>query len=474
MLIPIPERVWDKLGDLVLDWGADKGLELAFEKFRSGAKTLPQLIEGSFQKSVRVCESRTASPAQYACYGKLTIGALREGTDKVARSLVLAVVAGNPAMIKAEVSRVLDGANLPLAPDSLNEMRIDLGEEVVKGITEALMDERNEGAFKQVQLALMRGMIARQDTLELSTDEVGAISTVLLKPLSDQILALETLHAEAQAHVENLKILASRERIVILDAYEGLQSRLDRAEEEVAGLGERLRKAEEERSGLLARMAAIEPDEVSRRALEHEAVGDFDGALQSYNEAVSVSELLATKGRLNRLEFYLRRRDTVSAAMDLAWCLENSPLDLRREIREAGYQWSIAVFELARSRGSIETAMHLLSWAERAFKDSQDELPRLLNNVAQLLQATNRLSESEPLMRRALAIDESSYGPDHPDVAIDLNNLAQLLQATNRLSEAEPLMRRALAIDESSYGPDHPNVARDLNNLAQLLQATNV
>ncbi len=42
----------------------------------------------------------------------------------------------------------------------------------------------------------------------------------------------------------------------------------------------------------------------------------------------------------------------------------------------------------------------------------------------------------------------------------------QLLQATNRLAEAEPLMRRALAIDETSFGPDHPNVAIRLNNLA--------
>ena len=59
-------------------------------------------------------------------------------------------------------------------------------------------------------------------------------------------------------------------------------------------------------------------------------------------------------------------------------------------------------------------------------------------------------------MRRALAIAEGSYGPDHPDVAATLNNLAGLLQDTNRLGEAEPLMRRALAIDEESYGPDHP------------------
>ena len=49
-------------------------------------------------------------------------------------------------------------------------------------------------------------------------------------------------------------------------------------------------------------------------------------------------------------------------------------------------------------------------------------------------------------MRRALAIDEKSYGPEHPNVARDLNNLALLLQATNRLGEAEPLMKRALVI----------------------------
>jgi tetratricopeptide (TPR) repeat protein len=96
-----------------------------------------------------------------------------------------------------------------------------------------------------------------------------------------------------------------------------------------------------------------------------------------------------------------------------------------------------------------------------------------LNNLATLLQATNRLAEAEPLMRRALENDEASFGPAHPKVAIRLNNLAQLLKATNRLAEAEPLMRRALEIDEASFGPAHPNVAIRLNNLAQLLQDTN-
>jgi hypothetical protein len=75
-------------------------------------------------------------------------------------------------------------------------------------------------------------------------------------------------------------------------------------------------------------------------------------------------------------------------------------------------------------------------------------------------------------MRRALTIDESSFGPDHPNVAIRLNNLVGLLKDTNRLAEAEPLMLRALAIDEQSLGADHPVVANRLNNLAQLLLAT--
>ena len=86
-------------------------------------------------------------------------------------------------------------------------------------------------------------------------------------------------------------------------------------------------------------------------------------------------------------------------------------------------------------------------------------MARGLNNLAGLLSATNRLAEAEPFMRRALAIDEKSFGPEHPDVATSLNNLASLLSATNRLAEAEPLYRRALAIDEKSFGPEHPDVA---------------
>ena len=84
--------------------------------------------------------------------------------------------------------------------------------------------------------------------------------------------------------------------------------------------------------------------------------------------------------------------------------------------------------------------------------------PDDLNNLAR-----GSLQSHEPARRgRAahaaarLAIDETRLGPDHPNVAIRLNNLAQLLKATNRLAEAEPLMRRALAIDENTLRPRSP------------------
>ena len=110
---------------------------------------------------------------------------------------------------------------------------------------------------------------------------------------------------------------------------------------------------------------------------------------------------------------------------------------------------------------------------EAALGDQHPNVAACLNNLATLLQDTNRSEEAEPLMRRALAIDVAAFGEQHPTVAACLNNLATLLQNTNRIKEAEPLMRRALEIDEAAFGEQHPNVATDLNNLAQVLQDTN-
>jgi len=76
-------------------------------------------------------------------------------------------------------------------------------------------------------------------------------------------------------------------------------------------------------------------------------------------------------------------------------------------------------------------------------------------------------------VRRVLAINEKSYGPEHTAVARDLNNLAHLLEYTDRSAGAEPLYRRAQVIFEKNLGADHPDVGTSLNNLAQALRKMN-
>jgi len=147
------------------------------------------------------------------------------------------------------------------------------------------------------------------------------------------------------------------------------------------------------------------------------------------------------------------------------------------ETGDVSYTASMVSFFLSFSASLYADSEPLMRRAlkidEQSYGKNHPTVAICLNNLAALLKATNRLADAEPLMRRALSIDEQSYGKNHPTVARDLNNLAQLLQATNRLADAELLMHRALSIDEQSYGKNHPDVARNLNNLALLLQATN-
>ena len=117
---------------------------------------------------------------------------------------------------------------------------------------------------------------------------------------------------------------------------------------------------------------------------------------------------------------------------------------------------------------------HLAALIETAVaEDINEPTARLASDLGFLLKTQGLWREAEPLMRRALAIDETSYGAEHPKVAIDLNNLALLLKATNRLEEAEPLMRRGLEIILrfcETNGYLHPDLQVYFENYTILLQ----
>ena len=96
-------------------------------------------------------------------------------------------------------------------------------------------------------------------------------------------------------------------------------------------------------------------------------------------------------------------------------------------------------------------------FAEAIATVSKTKFPRVMSLALQAEYVTSLL-----WYRRGRDLCEQRLGPKHPQTAASLNNLALLLKATNRLAEAEPLMKRALAIDKASYGPDHPEVAAGL------------
>ena len=99
-----------------------------------------------------------------------------------------------------------------------------------------------------------------------------------------------------------------------------------------------------------------------------------------------------------------------------------------------------------------------------------DATAYVLNQLALYLQARADYTPAKDYLERALRIDETAFGPDHPNVARDVNNLGGVLQDLGDLNGARKLFERALRIDETASGPDHPKVAIRVNNLGAVLQ----
>jgi tetratricopeptide (TPR) repeat protein len=99
-----------------------------------------------------------------------------------------------------------------------------------------------------------------------------------------------------------------------------------------------------------------------------------------------------------------------------------------------------------------------------------NETARLMNQVGLYLQYRAELGEAKTLFERALAIDEATFGKDHPNVATDVNNLGLVLRDLGDLPRAKECFERAISIWETNLGADHPQVATGVNNLGSVLR----
>jgi len=74
-----------------------------------------------------------------------------------------------------------------------------------------------------------------------------------------------------------------------------------------------------------------------------------------------------------------------------------------------------------------------------------------------------------PLYRQALSARETELGPAHPAVARAASDLGLFLRNQGDRAGAQPLLERALAIDEQALGAGDSTTGQDLENLASVL-----
>jgi Flp pilus assembly protein TadD len=72
--------------------------------------------------------------------------------------------------------------------------------------------------------------------------------------------------------------------------------------------------------------------------------------------------------------------------------------------------------------------------------------------LASICSRDGRYEEAESLFRRALAIREKRFGPDHTFVAETLEGLAKVCDQTGRTAEAQELSARAKRIRAQAAG----------------------
>jgi len=103
-----------------------------------------------------------------------------------------------------------------------------------------------------------------------------------------------------------------------------------------------------------------------------------------------------------------------------------------------------------------------------ASPDAQsDEITTLNERIAELYRA-GKYSEAISLAERSLTLTRARKGDEHLHTAARMGWLALLYEAQGRLTESEPLKKRALSIYETNLPAGHPVIAHSLNNLATL------
>jgi len=259
-------------------------------------------------------------------------------------------------------------------------------------------------------------------------------------------------------------------------------------------------QALQEREQLYGERSAQAAQAVLDLGLQLKATGDLSGAERMLRRALDLSNspesaeglagVLEAQGRAEEsLKLYRRAAEGPSdeaAARSLARAAAIAERSGNLQAAVQLYRAALAREEKASGPYDPKTALRLndlgvaardpdllrraLGIQERTFGPVHPAISATLSNLSAILLRTGKSAEAEPFARRSLAVLEKTWGPRHPRAATAASNLADVLSARGDSTAARQLYERALAIDEAAYGPSHPKVATDLKNLAGMLE----
>ena len=106
---------------------------------------------------------------------------------------------------------------------------------------------------------------------------------------------------------------------------------------------------------------------------------------------------------------------------------------------------------------------------EKTFGTADPRIADSLNNIGVILLQQGEYDKALEFLRKALAISKKALGSEHPRLADYFNNLGLVFEAKKEYDNAIEHYRKALAIDKKVLGPEHPFLAHSWNNIGLVL-----
>lgn len=220
------------------------------------------------------------------------------------------------------------------------------------------------------------------------------------------------------------------ERSFLFEVFDELSNFERRLQRHLAGW-----VRDHERKGRGQAPVGVAPSAIAGRPVASEPV--IQVPRESGSAALQDANALALAGHVTQAERALAQVmaiDNEAAPNDEAFeaMVRYGGLQLQKGSHAKAEEVFTQLLEIARERGESD-------WEVVA-----------LSELGRLYQMMGRPDEAEVNYRTALVMREQALGADHPEVAVSLNTLAEFLASQFRFLEAEPLLRRALVIQQVS------------------------